>query len=118
MRSVGPRTSVQGPRGRLSARLALTLLTLAMLPTESQALNAQLRWLPSADSRVTGYFVYVRQATMPYGVGLDAGSPRPASDGTLAYVVTGLSATQGYFVPGTASTANQPATGPSSEPPG
>src|SRR5262249_26449337 len=115
MRSVAPRTSVQGPRGHLSARLALALLTLAMLSTESQALNAELRWQPSPDSRVTGYFVYVRQATMPYGVALDAGSPRPASDGTLAYMVTGLSDTQVYFVAMTAYTATNLESGLSNE---
>jgi hypothetical protein len=90
-------------------------LTLAMLSTESQALNAELRWQPSPDSRVTGYFVYVRQATMPYGVALDAGSPRPASDGTLAYMVTGLSDTQVYFVAMTAYTATNLESGLSNE---
>jgi hypothetical protein len=105
MLSVGLRTSVQGPRGRSSARLALTLMTLLLLPTESRALVEQLRWQPSTDSRVTGYFVYVRQATMPYGMALDAGAPRPASDGTLSYDVTGLSDSQVYFVALTAYTA-------------
>jgi hypothetical protein len=105
MRSVAPRTSVQGSRGRLSARRALTLMTLLLLPTESRALVAQLRWQPSTDSRVTGYFVYVRPATMPYGVALDAGSPRPASDGTVSYDLTGLSDSQVYFVAVTAHTA-------------
>jgi len=105
MLPVGLRTSVQGPRGRSSARLALTLLTLLLLPTESRALVAQLRWQPSTDSRVTGYFVYVRPATMPYGAALDAGAPRPASDGTLSYDVSGLSDTQVYFVAVTAHTA-------------
>jgi hypothetical protein len=105
MRSVGPRTSVQGPYGRLSVRLALTLMTLLLLPAESRALVAQLRWQPSKDSRVTGYFVYVRPATMPYGAALDAGAPRPASDGTLSYDVSGLSDTQVYFVAVTAHTA-------------
>jgi hypothetical protein len=105
MRSVGPRTSVQGPYGHLSVRLALTLMTLLLLPAESWALVAQLRWQPSTDSRVTGYFVYVRPATMPYGAALDAGAPRPASDGTLLYDVSGLSDTQVYFVAVTAHTA-------------
>jgi len=105
MRSVGPRTSVQGPYGRLSVRLALTLMTLLLLPAESRALVAQLRWQPSTDSRVTGYFVYVRAATMPYGAALDAGAPRPASDGTLSYDVSGLSDSQVYFVAITAHTA-------------
>ena len=105
MLSVDPRTSVQGPRGRSSARRALTLMILLLLPNESRALVAQLRWQPSTDSRVTGYFVYVRPATMPYGAALDAGAPRPASDGTLSYDVTGLSDTQVYFVALTAHTA-------------
>jgi hypothetical protein len=80
-------------------------MTLLLLPTESRALVAQLRWQPSTDSRVTGYFVYVRPATMPYGAALDAGAPRPASDGTLSYDVTGLSDSQVYFVAVTAHTA-------------
>jgi hypothetical protein len=105
MLPVGLRTSVQGPRGRSSARLALTLLTLLLLPTESRALVAQLRWEPSTDSRVTGYFVYVRPATMPYGAALDAGAPRPASDGTLSYDVSGLTDSQVYFVAVSAYTA-------------
>ena len=42
---------------------------------------------------------------MPYGVALDAGTPRPASDGTLSYDVTGLSDSQVYFVAVTAYTA-------------
>jgi hypothetical protein len=80
-------------------------MTLLLLPTESRALVAQLHWQPSPDSRVTGYLVYVRPATMPYSVALDAGAPRPASDGTLSYDVTGLSDSQVYFVAVTAHTA-------------
>ena len=105
MRSIGSRTSTQGPRGSSSVRLALTLMTLLLLPTESRALVAQLRWQPSTDSRVTGYFVYVRPATMPYGAALDAGTPHPASDGTVSYDVTGLLDSQVYFVAVTAYTA-------------
>ena len=105
MRSVGWRTSVQRPGGSSSARLALTLMTLLLLPAESRALVEQLRWQPSTDSRVTGYSVYVRRATMPYGAALDAGVPRPASDGTLSYDVTGLLDSQVYFVAITAYTA-------------
>jgi hypothetical protein len=81
------------------------LMTLLLLPTESRALVAQLRWQPSTDSRVTGYFVYVRPATMPYGTALDVGAPRPGSDGTLSYDVSGLSDSQVYFVAVTAHTA-------------
>ena len=105
MRSVGWRTSVQRPGGSSSVRLALTLMTLLLLPAESRALVEQLRWQPSTDSRVTGYSVYVRRATMPYGAALDAGVPRPASDGTLSYDVTGLLDSQVYFVAITAYTA-------------
>ena len=116
MRNVGPRTSVQGLRGRVSVRLALALLTLLLLlPTESPAVSARLTWQPSTDSRVTGYFVYVRQATMPYGVAIDAGAPRPAGDGTLSYVVSGLSDTQTYFLALTAYTATNLESGLSNE---
>ncbi len=115
MQYVGPRTSVQGPRGCVSARLALTFLTLVMLPTESWALGARLSWQPSPDSRVTGYFLYVRQATMPYGVAVDAGAPHPGADGTLAYDVSGLSENQVYFVALTAYTATHLESGLSNE---
>src|SRR5262245_52343035 len=115
MRNVGPRTSVQGLRGGGSAWLALPFLALLLLPTGSWALSARLTWQPSTDSRVTGYFVYVRQATMPYGVAIDAGTPRAAGDGTLSYVVSGLSDTQTYFLALTAYTATQLESGLSNE---
>jgi len=115
MRNVGPRTSVQGLRGGVSAWLALPFLALLLLPTGSWALSARLTWQPSTDSRVTGYFVYVRQATMPYGVAIDAGTPRAAADGTLSYVVSGLSDTQTYFLALTAYTDTQLESGLSNE---
>jgi hypothetical protein len=67
-------------------------------PAPSRALDARLTWSPSTDSRVQGYYVYVRQATQPYGAPIDAGAARQASGGTLDWVVSGLSSTATYFI--------------------
>jgi hypothetical protein len=56
---------------------------------------------------VQGYYVYVRQATKPYGTPIDAGGARQASGGTLDWVVTGLSSTTTYFVAVSAYTASR-----------
>ena len=87
---------------RVCARVFLSLATaiciLLSTPAQTRALDAQLRWSPSTDSRVEGYFVYVRQATKPYGAPIDAGAARPASGGMLDWVVTGLSSNTTYFL--------------------
>jgi hypothetical protein len=47
---------------------------------------------------VAGYYVYVREATKPYGAPMDAGAARPASGGALDWIVTGLSSSTTYFL--------------------
>jgi hypothetical protein len=43
----------------LGAAICMILST----PAPSRALDARLHWSPSTDSRVQGYYVYVREAT-------------------------------------------------------
>jgi hypothetical protein len=87
---------------RVRARVCLCLVAavgiLLSTPAETRALDARLRWSPSTDTRVEGYYVYVREAKQPYGAPIDAGAARPASGGTLDWVVSGLSSTITYFV--------------------
>src|SRR5262249_14953990 len=90
-------------RDRVCARLfclslATAICILLSTPAQTRALDAQLRWRQSTDTRVEGYHVYVREATKPYGAPIDAGAARPASGGTLDWVVTGLSSNTTYFM--------------------
>lgn len=66
------------------------------MASDAAAFDARVRWLPSVDPRVVGYAVHVRSAGDPYGAGIDAGIPVPAGDGSMAYVVSGLSAGVAY----------------------
>jgi hypothetical protein len=81
-------------RGR-SARV-LGVLLLVALATRAEASGARLRWMPSADPRVTGYRVYTRTVGHAYGASVDAGRPAAQSDGSIAYVVSGLTGGQTY----------------------
>jgi len=98
MASPRPSNLTAASRGRVCPRLPVVVMMLIGLPAWSWALNAQLRWTPSPDSRVKGYYVYVRQAKTPYGSHIDAGAPPQAADGTLSWVVRGLSSSVTYFV--------------------
>jgi hypothetical protein len=90
--------SAGAPGGRLCSRFLVAVFAILILPTQGRALNVRLRWTPSPDTRVQGYYVYVREATRPYGSPRDAGAPRPRRDGSIAWVLTGLSDTASYFV--------------------
>jgi len=93
-----PSTSTAASGGRVCPRLLAVVTILVGLPGWSWALDAQLRWTPSPDSVVKGYYVYVRQAKSTYGPPVDVGAPQPAADGTLSWIVTGLSPTTTYFI--------------------
>ena len=64
--------------------------------SEAAALDARVRWLPSVDPRVVGYEVHVRSAGAPYGAAIDAGLPAPDVDGSMGWVVSGLTAGVAY----------------------
>jgi hypothetical protein len=93
---------VFGSGGVRAARVCLWLVTaiciLLSTPAQTRTLHARLLWSPSTDTRVEGYYVYVREATKPYGAPMDAGAARPAGGGTLDWVVTGLSSDTTYFM--------------------
>ncbi len=67
--------------------LLLSATTLVM-PTRVDAYNARLAW--SAVPGVSGYKLYVRQGTAPYGTGLDLGALAPGSDGEVHFTQPGL----------------------------
>lgn len=95
-----PRLSIStGARGTgLCLRLLVAVFMISMLPAEGWALKAVLRWTPSPDSRVRGYYVYVREATTPYTAPRDAGAPQVEGDGSVSWAITGLAASRTYFV--------------------
>src|SRR5262245_16443856 len=66
-------------------------MALACVPSLAGAVGARVRWLPSPDVRVVGYFVYVRSAGAPSTTPIDAGLPARASDGSMRYDITNLS---------------------------
>jgi hypothetical protein len=80
----------------------------ALLGTTGSALASGLRarWLPSADVRTAGYYLYLRAARTPYGDPIDVGLPTAAADGTLAAVVDGLSPGRTYHLAMAAYTAD------------
>jgi hypothetical protein len=86
------------PRVHVWLWLGAAVCLIVSTPVPTRALDARLRWSPSTDTSVQGYYVYVRQATKPYGTPIDAGGARQASGGTLDWVVTGLSSTATYFM--------------------
>jgi len=63
----------------------------------AEASSARVRWAPSTDPQVTGYRVWMRAAGSAYGTGIDVGRPGAQADGNLAYVVSGLNASQTYY---------------------
>lgn len=93
-----PSTSAAASRGGVCPRLLAVVTIIVGLPAWSWALDVQLRWAPSTGSAVKGYYVFVRQAKSNYGPPVDVGAPQPAADGTLSWVVTGLSPTATYFM--------------------
>jgi hypothetical protein len=93
-----PPISASAPRDVAFPQLLAAILTICLTPTTSLALDARLRWSPSPDTRVQGYYVYLREATKGYGAPRDAGAPRLQSDGSVAWTLTGLSSTTTYFV--------------------
>ena len=95
------------PRARVCLWLGAAICMILSTPAPSRALDARLHWSPSSDSRVQGYYVYVRQATKPYGAPIDAGAARQASGGTLDWVVSGLSSSATYFLAVSAYTASR-----------
>ncbi len=97
--------SVSAPRVGVCLRLLAVIFILVIGPAESHALDAYVRWSPSPDARVQGYYVYVREAAKPYGAPRNAGSPVPAADGTRTWLLTGLSPTATYFIAVSAYTA-------------
>jgi hypothetical protein len=99
------RPSISASVPRTCPRLLAAMLIIGLFPPTSRALDAQLRWTPSPDARVQGYYVYVREAEQRYAAPRDAGAPRLQSDGSLAWTLTGLSSSTSYFVAVSAYTA-------------
>lgn len=95
------------PGGHVYTRFLVAVLTILSLPADGRAVDARLRWAPSPDTRVRGYYVYVREATRPYGAPRDAGAGASGGDGSLGWTLTGLSATTNYFVAVSAYTADR-----------
>jgi len=104
-----PRLSISTrARGRgVCLRGLVAVFTISLVPTQARALDARLDWTPSADSRVQGYYVYVREATKPYGAPRDAGAGSVGTNGARSYTLTGLSPTTTYFVAVSAYTSNR-----------
>lgn len=98
-------TSVPG--GHVRIRFLLAVFTILSLPATSRAADVRLRWVPSPDTRVRGYYVYLREATRPYAAPRDAGAAVPGSDGALTWTLTGLSDAATYFVAVSAYTADR-----------
>src|SRR5215510_11432125 len=98
MRMATPASSIStGARGRgVCLRVMVAVVTILMLPASSRALDARLRWTPSPESSVQGYYVYVREATKPYGAPRNAGAPPVQGDGSVSWVLAGLSDTATY----------------------
>jgi len=86
--------------------VVVTVFTILLLPAEGRALDADLRWTGSADPRVQGYNVYVREATRPYGAPRNAGSVQDQDEdnGIVSWRLTGLVPGTTYFVAVTAYT--------------
>ena len=87
-----------GVRAHVCLWLVTAICILLSTPAQTRALDARVRWSPSTDTRVAGYYVYVREATKPYGAPMDAGAAQPAGGGTLDWLVTGLSSNTTYFM--------------------
>jgi hypothetical protein len=104
-----PRLSISAgaPGGCVCLRLLVAVFIVLILPTQSRALAARLRWAASLDARVQGYYVYVREATRPYGAPRDAGAGRIGGDGSRSWTIKGLSPTATYFVAVSAYTSNR-----------
>lgn len=59
-------------------------------PARASAAGARVRWLPSPDGRVVGYYLYVRAAGTPYTAPLDVGLPPADPNGVLQFDVLDL----------------------------
>jgi hypothetical protein len=90
--------SAGAPGGRVYLRLLVAVFVVLIFPAQGRALDALLRWAPSLDARVQGYYVYVREATRPYGAPRDAGAGRIGGDGSRSWTIKGLSPAATYFV--------------------
>ena len=97
-------------RGAVSKSVAALLLVCAAAD-QAGAAGARLRWRPSADASAVGYDVYVRAAGTPYGTPLDAGLPPLDSDGTMSFVVSGLTSGDTYYFAVTAYAADRTQSG-------
>lgn len=84
-------------RYRFLGAVALALAGVALPAAPAHAYRARLRWLPSADRAVIGYQVYVRQAFRPYTTPINVGMPRRAADGSMSWVVGGLTSARTYY---------------------
>src|SRR5262245_41781387 len=104
-----PRLSISArtPGARALPCALAGFLAIMACPAASWGLEARLRWTPSSDTRVEGYYVYVREATAPYATARDAGAAQRTADGSLTWTLTGLSPDTTYYVALTAYTAER-----------
>src|SRR5262245_30327324 len=65
-------------------------MALACVPSLAGAVGARVRWLPSPDVRVVGYFLYVRPAGAPYTTPIDVRVPARDPDGSMHYDIANL----------------------------
>jgi hypothetical protein len=72
--------------------------------SEAAAARARVRFAPSLDPRVVAYDVWVRPAGSPYSTPRRAAPLENNADGSVAYVVDGLSSTVTYYFAVTAIT--------------
>jgi hypothetical protein len=93
-------------RGK-SVSAATVIFTALALSSAAHAGSVRIRWLPSSATAVIGYKVYTRVAETPYAAPEDVALPDPAADGTLAWIVGGLTAGQRYFFAVSAYTADE-----------
>lgn len=83
--------------GRSTIVLGLSFIAIALSVVHAEAYSARLRWLPSTDSSVVGYRVWVRQAFRSYTGSIDVGRPPLAGDRTMSWVVSGLASGRTYY---------------------
>lgn len=86
-------------RRRLRTAIAClgALLALAAHARPVAAVSYQVRWRPAGDAGIASYRVYTRQSGSWFGDPRDAGLPPVGTDGTMAFVVSGLPASDVRF---------------------
>jgi hypothetical protein len=92
-------------RRQLGCAVAVVLAAVTVARA-AEAASARVLWTPSPDARIVGYKVWVRDPKAPYAAPRNAGVPLAALDGSMAFVVDGLTAGRTYYFAVSAYTAD------------